>query len=65
MASYLSKEQLQIMFNLGCGTLKRETLSELLELGADPLWRDQNGSSIIDRTLTNQDGKTIHQQVFI
>ena len=57
MASYLSKDQLQIMFNFGCVTLKSETLSELMELGADPLWQDHNGIPIINRALSNQAGK--------
>ena len=56
MAPCLPDDKLQNILHSGCATFKRETVDELIKLGGDPLWRDENEISCIDRALANKNG---------
>ena len=55
MADHLPKEQIQQILHRGSSTFEPETVSKLVQLGADPLWRDLN-LSCIDKALADRNG---------
>ena len=59
MTRHLSKQDFHHVLNEGCVTFKPETVAELVKLGADPLWQDQNGVSCIDKVLTHDNGNRV------
>ena len=56
MTRQRSKKDIQRVLHEGCLKFEPETLSELVEMGANPLCRDQNGKSCIDKALENKKG---------
>ena len=66
MTRHRSTQHIQQILHEGCFTFETETVIKFVELGADPLWRDQNGISCVDRALAHKNGnKSINKFINI
>ena len=60
LSAHLSKEQLQNVFHKVCAMTTRVTASEFIQMGVNPLCRDQDNLSCIDKALLNENGNKIN-----
>ena len=59
----MDKKRVTALLNYEVETLDDDDIEELLNLGADPCWRNYDGKSCIERAFDNENGNICYVQI--